>query len=209
MNKSDRQPVRRAVLGLPGSRSPLSRAREAGMTLVEVLIAMTLFATVGLIAVAQVSSSTRTLIHVDDENRGLADAKVVLDRLSRDIREARGVVCDKGLADPTDPTSADPTCRAHLQLWIDDNSDYLQQPAEVVTWRLTHRPDEHFDVWRVTSAGQHLQASALIVQTLFEYNAATPEASNFVTVHMMYDAISGLGSGAREAAVSVRLRNKG
>ena len=48
---------------------------------------------------------------------------------------------DGGLADPTDPTSADPNCNAHLQLWIDANSDYAQQPAEVVA---------------LTALGQHL-----------------------------------------------------
>lgn len=186
---------------------------DAGMSLVELLVTMTLLGVVSALVLAGVQQASRVFIQTDDENRGLGDAKIVLDRLSRDIREARAVVCDGGLADPNDETSADPDCAAHLQLWIDNNSNYLQDDDEVVTWWLERNADGvHFDVLRQSSgeAQPKTIASALIVRTLFEYNTpGDPENANLVTVKMTYDAMSELGVAERKATVSVRLRNKG
>ena len=113
---------------------------------------MIILGVVGSLVTAAVLQASRSFIHVDDENKGLQDAKVILDRMGRDAREARGVVCDGGLADPNDPSSTDPLCAAHLQLWIDNNSDYAQQADEIVTWRLELNGD-HFDVWRIVGTG--------------------------------------------------------
>ena len=128
---------------------------DRGVTLVETLITMILLGVIGSLVTAAVVQAGQSLTHVDDENKGLQDAKVILDRMSRDVREARGVTCDGGLADPTDPTTADPTCNAHLQLWIDTNSNYAQEASEVVTWRLQLNGDAdgHWDVWRITGTG--------------------------------------------------------
>ena len=113
-----------------------------GMTLIELMVAMTLLGVVSSLVVVGVQQAGRILTHTDDENRGLQDAKVILDRLSRDIRQARGVVCDGA--------GGDTYCKQHLQLWIDDDSDYVKDPEEVVTWTLEDNPDgEHFDVWRI------------------------------------------------------------
>jgi prepilin-type N-terminal cleavage/methylation domain-containing protein len=183
---------------------------DSGMTLIELLVAMVLLASVSSLVVVGVQQAVLVFHHTEDENRGLQDAKVILDRLSRDIRQARGVVCDAA--------PGDTYCAQHLQLWIDDDSDYLQDPAEVVTWMLEDNPDgEHFDVWRakgVSPAAQtrKLQASALIVKTLFNYNVPAntdPSPATVVTMRMQYDAMVGIGVDTREASVSVRLRNKG
>ncbi len=185
-------------------------APTAGFTLVELLITIFLVGVIGSLVVAGVHQASRVLIHAEDENLGLQDAKVILDRLSRDVRQARGVVCD-GAAE-------DPWCRQHLQLWMDTDSDYLEDPEEVVTWELEDNPDgEHFDVWRVRGVApatptRQLQASALIVKTLFEYNTpenADPSGATLVTMRMQYDALVGVGVDVRQASVSVRLRNKG
>lgn len=187
----------------------MSRA-DSGMTLIELLVAMVLLLSVSSLVVVGVQQAVLVFHHTEDENRGLQDAKVILDRLSRDIRQARGVVCDKA--------AADKYCAQHLQLWIDDDSDYLQDPAEVVTWMLADNPDgEHFDVWRAKGVSpavqtRKLQASALIVKTLFSYNVAAntdPSPATVVTMRMQYDAMVGVGVDTREASVSVRLRNKG
>lgn len=211
----------------------LQRARETrGMTLIELLIAMTLLGVVSSLVVVGVREAVRVMTHSDDENRGLQDAKVILDRLSRDIREARGVVCD----DP-DPAPGDPVvdvdglptrCPDYVQLWIDDDSDYLEDADEVVTWQLSENADGvHFDVWRcrgslgadpcdgeATGVEKRLQASALIVRTLFNYGDASgapvePEDATLVRLKMDYDAIVGRGVNVKQASVSVRLRNKG
>jgi prepilin-type N-terminal cleavage/methylation domain-containing protein len=182
------------------------------MTLIELLVAMVLLGVVSSLAAVGVQQASRVLRHTDDENRGLQDAKVILDRLSRDIRQARGVVCDGA--------DGDTYCREHLQLWIDSDSDYIQDPQEVITWRLADSEDpedDHFDVWRVQGVSpatptKRLQASSLIVKTLFYYDVGAnrdPSSARVVSLEMEYDALVDQGVSRKKAAVSVRLRNKG
>jgi prepilin-type N-terminal cleavage/methylation domain-containing protein len=187
---------------------------ERGVTLVEVIVAMMILGIVTTMVSQAVVTSARNQVRNDDENRGLQDAKRIMDRMGRDVRQARGVVCDGGLADPTDATSGDAACAAHLQLWIDYDSDYVQDSSEVVTWRLQTSADgEHYDVWRVQGEGAGatgaIQATSLIVRTLFTYDTADPADAQVVTLNMQYDAIVGAGVRLRDATFSARLRNKG
>ena len=184
---------------------------DRGVSLIEVIVAMGLLAVVSSLVVMAVSQAASAMFQVDDENRGLQDAKVILDRLGRDIREARGVHCDGGLAELGNSASTDALCAAHLQLWIDDNSDYVQQDGEVVTWRLQQN-GEHYDVVRYSGLDDvvgRVQASSLIVRTLFTYDTAAPQDATLVTMKMQYDALVGRGVDKRFAGVSARLRNKG
>ncbi len=189
---------------------PRAGSDDRGMTLIELLVTMVLLGVVSTLVVVGVTQASRVLTHNDDENRGLQDAKVILDRLSRDIRQARGVVCDGA--------GGDTFCKEHLQLWIDSDSDYVEDDEEIVTWHLSDNPDgDHYDVWRTQGVGsatvtKRLQASALIVKTLFYYDVGEnvdPSPSTLVSLKMQYDAIVGRGTLIRDAAVSVRLRNKG
>ncbi|GGB94071.1 PulJ/GspJ family protein [Cellulomonas carbonis] len=200
-------------------RARLRREGDRGLTLIELLVTMILLAVVSTLVVTAVAQSVRILGQTDDEALGLSDAKIILDRLGRDIREARAVTCDGGLADLSDPTSADPDCAAHLQLWIDANSNYVEDPTEVITWRLETN-GAHFDVWRTAGTGaggtpviQQRQASSLIVRMAFTYGppgAPVPvEDAEQVNLRMRYDAIRDRGTGDREVAFSARLRNKG
>ena len=199
--------------------SILQRLRhETGVTLIETLVVMLLLGVVGSLVTDAVISSSRNLTHVDDENTGLQDAKVILERMGRDLRDSRGIVCDGGLADPAIVTSTDPLCRAHLQMWVDSNSDYARQESEVITWRLKSGPDGvHYDVYRIVGTGlsgnvpiSRREASTLIVNIAFDYDtSAVPNNAQVVHIGMNYDAIVGRGTGFRKVAFSVRLRNKG
>jgi prepilin-type N-terminal cleavage/methylation domain-containing protein len=190
------------------------RHDESGLTLVELLVTMMLLAVVSTLVVSAVAQTVRVLTQTQDEATGLNDAKVVLDRLGRDIREARGVVC---LPDPTDPE-----CKAHLQLWIDSNSDYALQDEEIVTWKLLPNPDSvHYDVWRYVGpegahVAEHRQASSLIVEIAFCYDdnpdpvlcaGFYPEVEQ-IRIRMQYDALIGRGTELRDVGFAVRLRNK-
>src|SRR5665647_3522010 len=110
------------------------------MTLIELMVTMILLGVVSTLVVTAVTQAGRILTHTDDEATGLADAKVILDRLGRDIRESRSTECDGGLADPGDPTSADPPGALHRQRWRHANSDYARQASDVVTRRLEQSP---------------------------------------------------------------------
>ena len=190
--------------------------RDAGVTLIETLVSMMLLGVVSLIASVAVMEANGVVVHTRDETTGLSDVRTVIERMGRDVREARGVVCDGGLADPTDASSSDPTCQSHLQLWIDYDSDYTPDNDEIVTWRLVANADgQHYNVMRVRGNGlggnvpvSVRQASTLVVQFAFTYDAVPP-ATQVVNIGMQYDAEVGIGSDFRDVAFSARLRNKG
>jgi hypothetical protein len=181
-----------------------------------VLVTTFLLSIVSLIATSAVIGTNRMLVNARDENEGMSDVRTVIERMGRDIRDARGVTCDGGLADPSDATSADPSCNAHLQLWIDYNSDYVMDDSEIVTWRLTKNADGlHYNVERVQGNGLNgnvpitqIQASTLVVRFAFTYDVAPPD-TKVVNIGMRYDSEVGIGTAYRNVAFSARLRNKG
>jgi prepilin-type N-terminal cleavage/methylation domain-containing protein len=185
---------------------------ERGLTLVEMLVTTALIGVASALMLGGLQNVNRVLTFADDDNRGLFDAKVVLDRIARDVRQGRSIVCDGGLAQLDDPSSSDPTCESHLQVWIDYDSDYAEDPSEIVTWRLARSADgEHYDVLRyqgVSDTVGRTQATSLIVRTLFVYDVSPPADARSVTLQMQYDAIVGSGTDLKNATVSVRLRNK-
>ena len=190
--------------------------REKGLTLIEVLITLFLLSVVSIIATTALIGANRLLVGARDENEGMSDVRTVIERMGRDVRNARGVTCDGGLADPSDSTSSDPSCNSHLQLWIDYNSDYVMNNDEIVTWRLTKGNDGvHYNVVRVQGNGvagnvpvSQIQASTLVVKFAFTYDTAPP-ASQVVNIGMRYDSEVGIGTAYRIVAFSARLRNKG
>lgn len=216
-------------MSLATLRRRVSTESDRGLSLIEVLVTMILLAVVSSLVVTAVGQAGRILIRTDDEATGLGDAKVIFDRLGRDIREARAAECDGGLADPTaaatEPGNADGFCAAHLQLWIDANSDYIRQDTEIITWRLQRNPDGiHFDVWRFVGTGaggspvtSQRQASSLIVRIAFKYPdfpGGITSLDDFddvqqVDMSIRYDAFLDRGTEEREVAFSARLRNKG
>lgn len=188
------------------------RGRDEGVTLIELLVSMFLIGIVSALVAVGVAQLVRVLIHNDDENRGLQDAKVIMERLARDVREARAVVC----SDPTTQTSP-ARCGNHLQLWIDSNSDYVQQPSEVVTWSVVPAADgQHYDVVRTVGTGSsattQVEATSLIVGAIFTYydaqgNTVQPEKATVVKIDLSYDAIVGIGTNIRHAEFTATIRN--
>jgi prepilin-type N-terminal cleavage/methylation domain-containing protein len=190
-------------------RALLARSRGAddGVTLVEVIVAMFLMSVISGLVVVGVAQASRVLTHNDDENRGLQDAKVIMERLSRDIREARAVTCDAPLTQTSPPRCAD-----HLQLWIDTNSDYVEQPSEIVTWKVVPSTSgQHYDVLRIVGTGSSattkVEATSLIVGAIFGYGGVQPEQASQVTIDLSYDAIINRGTSIRHAEFTAMLRN--
>ncbi len=185
---------------------------DRGLTLVEMLVTTSLLGVASALMLGGLQDVNRVLTFADDDNRGLFDAKVVLDRIGQDVRQGRSIVCDGGLAQLDDPGSSDPGCTSHLQIWIDYDSDYAEDSSEIVTWRLARSLDgEHFDVIRyqgVEDTVGKVEATSLIVRTLFSYDASPPANARSVELRMQYDALTGRGTNHKDATVTVRLRNK-
>lgn len=185
---------------------------DEGTTLVEVLITSILLALISGLTLFAFISGQKVVRNSDDESIGLTDVRTVIERMGRDIRNARAVVC---LPDTSVDPSGDTGCTAHLNLWIDSNSNYSLDSGETIEWKLI--PDGvHFDVIRknVDTGALATEATTLVVQFAFTYDVApTSNASSSVTTlvktGMTYDARVGSGVQSRTVEFSDRLRNQG
>jgi prepilin-type N-terminal cleavage/methylation domain-containing protein len=192
------------------------RRDDSGISLVELLVTIVLMGILSAGVTSAVIAANRVFQHDEDETTGLSDVRTVVERMGRDVREARGV--------------AGGATHTQLQLWVDYNSDYKSQDDEVITWRLKpHGDGVHYDVVRVTGTGvgatEVVEARTLIVNFAFCYLATTvvtqtmPDVTTcasadtsktqVVVTQMQYDAHSGSGSQPRVVFFQDRLRNFG
>jgi prepilin-type N-terminal cleavage/methylation domain-containing protein len=183
----------------------MPRRGDAGFTLVELMVAIALVAILGMALVLAMVTTVKAEKVGDDENQGLGDVRAVIERLGRDVREARAVTCDGA--------AWDPTCKSHLQLWIDYNSNYkIDSATEIVTWQLTQASDgKHYEVIRTVNGVSTVVARSLIVQVAFTYDtqptALSSSPTRVVTTAMTYDSLIGIGTGTRQLSFTERLRN--
>lgn len=185
----------------------LRSRRDDGVSLVELLVTIVLLSVVGTLTLATVISAHKSIRNVDDESIGLSDVRTVVERMGRDIRQARSVVCALDTAVQAD---GDPSCASHLQLWIDSNSNYRLDTGETIEWRLVANGDGvHFNVIRNTlGVGTQVEATSLVVLFGFSYDTGSvTSATQTVTTRMTYDAKVGQGTTNRVVTFSDRLRN--
>ena len=198
-------------------RLRLRRYRDdSGISLVELLVTIVLMAILSGGVTSAVIAANRVFQHDDDETTGLADVRTVVERMGRDVREARGVYAG--------------ATHTQLQLWVDSNSDYKTEDDEIITWKLKpHGDGVHYDVVRVVGTGsgatEVVEARTLIVNFAFCYLATTVVTSTMpdvttcasadtsttqvVVTQMQYDAHAGYGSQPRTVFFQDRLRNFG
>ena len=180
---------------------------EGGFTLVELSIVMLLLSLVGVMAYQALFSGYRTLGQQDDETRGLADVKFVVERMGRDLRAARGI--DSG-ADGT-----------RLSMWIDRNADYIRTNNEIVTWTIQPKAgSSQFNVVRQVGtspvSSSTIVGETLVQQIAFSYSPAPPALPvgaafapriQIVKVGMTYDAIPGQYATSKQEIFNIRMRN--
>ena len=195
------------------NRLEAARTRDSGVTLIELMIVMFLsgiLGTVILFSMKGVYASQRT---ADSESSGLADVRVVNERLGRDLRDARGVY---------------PGATASLlEIWIDYNSNYIVDSNEIVTWQLQQGCSGcHYQVLRSDQGGvPRVEARTLVSNIAFCYSAnvntdppaclATPltagtaSTAKVVTVTVTYNAANTNLSDhrTRTTTFTERLRN--
>jgi len=197
------------------TRARLRASDDRGLSLVEVLVVMLLLSVVGTLVLRATLDSHKVVRLTDDQTQGLADVRIAAERLGRDIRDARSVVCNP-TGTPPALAAADPTCIYHLQLWVDYNSDYVQQADETVTWQLStsSRPGQ-FDLVRTVNGSSVVQARTIVTQVAFSYDlqpgstAPAPGAASpkLVNVNMTYDAVMSYGTTNKTVSFTGRLRN--
>lgn len=184
------------------------RARgDEGITLVELLVTMILLGVVSAGVVAAVANTGKLFRATDDESTGQTDVRATIERLGRDVRNARAV----------DP-GATPS---QLALWIDSDSDYIRDVEEIVTWRLVANSTGKFDVTRLVNGQTSRTARLVISDIAFCYQTTTGSPClaaplstaiasqvRVVSSNITYDANLRAGStGSRSTTFSERLRN--
>lgn len=188
---------------------------DGGMSLVELLVTMVLLGFLGALVSAAVLISNKQVRISTDEAIGLADTRVVVERLGRDIRGSRGV--DAGATSST------------LSVWIDYNSDYVRnataQPEEIITWSVVDNGSgTQFNTLRSTAGGAvQTQSRTLVNGLAFCYlaapstdplaclptplSAANAAITRLVTVTLRYDAALNYGTTSRTSSFTERIRN--
>ncbi|MDP3711836.1 MAG: hypothetical protein Q8R60_05050 [Mycobacteriales bacterium] len=184
------------------------RSDDSGVSLAEVLVAMTLALVVGTMVQVGFLNASQLFRITEAETDGQTDVKTTVQRLGRDIRAARSL--DAG-ASPS-----------QLVVWVDTNSDYKKQNSEIVTWNLQASPSVagQFDVTRTDGAGSRRQSRLIVSNLAFCYRVtaasgclATPltqaqaESVRVVSSNIVYDAVVSQGTDPRTAQFSERMRN--
>lgn len=190
--------------------------RQAGFTLVELLVIVLIMGLIGAAALATFSTGSNALGRVDDDIRGQQDLRIVTERLTRDVRAGRGVY------ETSDASS--------LSIWIDSDADYITDPSEIIVWNVVANAADagHFDVTRQagTAGTAEVVGRAVIDALAFKYfkdvggtsteivPSANPavlnpalEESSIVEVSMTYDAIVGAYLQEKVNTYRIRLRN--
>jgi Tfp pilus assembly protein PilW len=190
----------------------IARLRRAhddsrGLSLVEVLVASGITMVVLTLVSTAVIGGFRLFNATDAETSGQSDVRTTIERLGRDVRNARSI--DAGATG------------SRLVLWIDSDSDYAKDTAEIITWELVGPVDGHYDVRRAAQgATPRVQSNLVVSQLAFTYRAAAGGAAlalplsaadalraRIVTGSIQYDATVGSGTDTRVTEFTERVRN--
>lgn len=192
---------RSLLLKLAGERARSERA----VTITELMITMMILGVVLGITLNFINSSAAVLGNVEDTTEGLRDVNILTDRLSRDIRDARGI----------DETTPNGSGESRLVIWIDYNSDYAQSLDETISWNLEEKVSDpgQFNAVRRTGTGvTEILGTTLVSVVVFSYSpviSAIPADPNphTVAIGITYDAIQDAHASQKTVTFSTRLRN--
>jgi prepilin-type N-terminal cleavage/methylation domain-containing protein len=176
--------------------TPRRRARQRGLTLVELLVTVLVGGVLAAMSLSAFMSGLNTLARADDQARGQAEATVAAQRMARDLRQARAVRTGSGAS--------------VLHLWVDLDGDAVMGPAESVTWRAVAVGDGtgHLTLERADGTGERSDVSASLVSgALFTYDTTVPATARVVTVRLEYDAVAGAYAPPKLVVFDARLRN--
>ena len=184
----------------------LRERSDEGVSLAEVLIATALTLLLSAILASSVVSSHKIFRKTDQEAVGQTDVRTTIERLGRDVRNARSL-------------SAGAT-QSQLVLWIDSNSDYQKQASEIVTWSLVTGTSGHYDVARTANGVTTRTARLVISQLAFKYlsspgvtlpttalTQAQADTVKLISSDILYAADATRSGASRHTEFTERLRN--
>lgn len=171
-----------------------SRGAEDGVTVIELSVAMGIAGVVAAVLFAAIVTLQRTEVYTEQDSRALSELRINVDRLTRDLREARRVFSGS-------------TARS-IKVWLDDDRDNVQDANERVTWAVTTvagqgaltRDTDVVGVDPTIVSGDIVDADA------FTYTPAPPSTAR-VDVTLRADAEAGYSAGERTVRTRIRLRN--
>ncbi len=173
--------------------------RDDGMTLVEVIVAVVLLGVVSAIAQTMVVGTYRASRYSDSDFQGLSDARVALDRLTKELRQAETVY-----------TGSD---ASHVQFWVDLNRDGAADPGELITYRAapvtsaTGVASVELRRSVTGTTGYTVLARALTSSTIFTYDTPPPGTA-LVTVTLTAGLNTKDAAQPRTITTQIRLRNR-
>jgi Tfp pilus assembly protein PilW len=183
-------------------RSLRQRARgEDGVSLAEMMVAIFLTALIGLIVMQAFIASSKGARHVSDDATVQQQQQTTVERISRDLRVARGI----------DSTSN----ATKVVVWVDGDSDYAREPGETVTWTL-QSVSGRCQLVRSTDTGTSKVISTTIANaacgSAFTYYDGTGSvAANTTTTTRIDVSLSfrspNSSAPARQSQFSLRMRN--
>lgn len=202
------------------------RAREAGFTLIEVLVAMLILGVVAGATFTVVLSAQRSQRFTEQVQDATNDARLSVERIRQQLRMSRLIT--------------QPSDQSAMRFWVDENQDGLQDVGEVLCYSarpVTGEPDRYELVrWRdVVGSPAELGTdcssfsppsdATVIARTLrnvdiFEYSTATTGFTAIdpatitndppvrrVDVQLEFDVFTTTGPDVFSTGTKVRLRN--
>lgn len=167
---------------------------EEGFTLAELLVTMTLGLLLGGLVLSSVVTSQEASLQSENTSEVMAQARVAIDRVTRDVRPARRLL----------PGSDART----VAIWLDRDSDGLRDVAELITYQVRDAGDGTGELVRWTEADPTAVqpvARDLVLADVFTYDG-TPETVRSVDMRLQFQ--HGVRSiAALDVSTSIRLRN--
>ena len=179
---------------------------EGGMTLPELLVGMTLLGIVTAILLVGVLAVYRGQNLTEQDSDSLATLRVGLDRIEKELRQARKVYA--GANDE------------EISFWVDRDRDNQQDPVERVHWTVADQGEGVAFLTRWTEADPsdvRVVSRGFVYEegyAYFSYNTdededdiTYPQASTVVSLSFRADTELGQLSPERQVRTEVRLRN--
>jgi hypothetical protein len=180
------------------------RRAEAGFTLPDVLVGITLSMIVTSLVVAGAMAVHRAHSYSESDSDNLASLRVALGRFEKEARQARKVYEDSTVS--------------MVHFWLDEDRDYQQDFGEQIYWEIVDvdgaGPLTTAQLTRTTAADvaggvpPAVIARSLVYQDTFFYNneGGTVDTSTLVTLILTAEQ-PGTRSPGRTVRTAVRMRN--